>query len=127
MVTFTFKRFTTSGRKKAVKDYEVIQANIKGEIIKEDETIKVKIGDKTYLLTEDSYSCKGKKEVWYQPNRDKYGHRIKIIRKEIDDRCSMDKRYAPFSVGLPCWGDLIKEPLKSPIFRLKKCINPNIY
>lgn len=122
-----FKVVDKTTKSRSVKNYEVLHKDIRGEVIEDEGTIKVKIGDKKYPITSDSYDCKGKKEVWLQNYRDKYGHRIRIIRRECEDRVAMDSRYAPFAVGLPCWGDLIKEPLKNPIFKIKKCINPNIY
>ena len=121
-------RVVENEKRKTTKNYETLEKDVRGIVIRdENDTIKVKVDDKSYFITEDSYDCKGKKEVWMQNYRDKYGHRIRIIRRECEDRIAMDKRFAPFAVGLPCWGDIIKKPLENPKFKIKKCINPNIY
>ncbi len=123
-----FKVVEKSTRSRTTTNYETLEKDVRGIVIKdENNTIRVKVEDKSYPITDDSYDCKGKKEVWLQNYRDKYGHRIRIIRRECEDRVAMDSRYAPFAVGLPCWGDIIKKPLESPKFKIKKCINPNIY
>lgn len=121
-------RVVENEKRKATKNYDTLEKDVRGIVIRdENDIIKVKVDDKSYFITEDSYDCKGKKEVWMQNYRDKYGHRIRIIRRECEDRIAMDKRFAPFAVGLPCWGDIIKKPLENPRFKIKKCINPNIY
>ena len=124
MVKFIFGKFkVVTTNKKIKKENAIIQSNIRGIVIEENGTIKVKIDDNIYDITEDSYDCKGKKEVWYKNIRDKHGKYICIIRA-IDDRKAMDERFIPFRVGLPCTGDLIKESFNKPKFRIKKCINP---
>lgn len=93
----------------------VIQINNKGDYV-------VEYKGKTYNITPESFKTKGRKVV-YSKLRDKYNHRIKIIRDK-DSRIAVNSKfYCPFAQGLIAKGKLVKTAFGPIMFHVVTCYN----
>lgn len=125
MPTFNFSLLTKGKKRKTqeVGKYIVIERNCEGVIINKDNTYKVLYNNKVYSITDESFRTKGRKTI-YAKFKDKFGHRIKIIRDK-DSRPAVDRRfYSAICDGLVCKGKLVKIPLQGLLFHIKVCYNP---
>lgn len=122
---FNFDVSKKKNQTNKIRNVVVVKEKVEGIVVEIDGVVKVDCDGKLYPLTEASHNCRGKKEVWFN-ERDKYGHRIKIIRAP-GERVSMDWRWKPYSVGLIVYGNIVKIAFDAPKFDIKRCINPYIY
>lgn len=103
--------------------YTTIESHCEGLVVENSKGIYcVSYKDKEYEITEKSYECKGKKNV-YARFRDERNHRIRIIRDKLS-KCKMDKRfYIPFAIGLMAKGRLVKNSTGDIKFHITSCYN----
>lgn len=126
MPTFNFSLITKGNKRKIqeISKYTVVERNCEGTIINKDNTYKVLYNNNIYSITDESFRTKGRKIV-YAKFKDKFGHRIKIIRDK-DNRPKVDRRfYSAICDGLICKGKLVKVPFQGILFHIRVCYNPS--
>lgn len=110
-------------REKTSAKYIIIENKCEGLICElENNIYKVKYKEELYSITVESFKTKHKKII-YARWKDKYGHRIKIIR-DIDNRIETNtKLYCAIAPGLIAKGKLVKTPFGSIKFHIRNCYN----
>lgn len=123
MPVFDFSLIKKAKNKREVGNYTVIERNCEGVIIKRNGIYKVLYNNKEYSITTESYKTKHRRTI-YARFRDKFGHRIKIIRDK-DSRIALDTRfYCGICDGLICKGKIVKAPFQQILFHIRVCYNP---
>lgn len=110
-------------KRKPGKKYDIIERNCEGVIIKENGIYLVLYNNIKYKITSQSYDGTNKRTI-YAKVRDKFSHRIKIIRDK-DSRKWVDTRfYCAICDGLICKGKIIKNIFGEILFHVRVCYNP---
>lgn len=124
MVTFNFS-FNPPKKKREPPKKEVILVKQATGIVVNDENgfTKCNYQGNLYTFTLKSFDTYKKKNV-YMRKRDKFGHRIKIIRDK-DKRCKMHRKfYSALSTGLIVKGKIIKTVDDLVLFDVISSYNP---
>lgn len=122
MVKLVFSFTAVERKSKERAAATVIESNVEGLIKLIDGEYFVEYKGKLYKVSESSYNSKNKKVV-YAKNRDKFNHRIKIIR-DNDSKFAVNKQhYIPFADGLTAKGKIIKSPFSKEQFHITSCHN----
>lgn len=121
---FSFSKVKAKGTKrKPAKRYIIIERNCEGVIIKEQDIYFVLYNNTKYKITSQSYDGTNKRTI-YARKRDKYNHRVKIIRDK-DSRKWVDTRfYCAICDGLICKGKIVKNIFDEILFHIRVCYNP---
>lgn len=118
IINFSFK----SKQKREEKPKNIIIKNdVIGLVIKADNGMKVNYENINYLIDPRTLTTKDKKIV-YALRKDKYGHRIKIIRSEGARFDIGTQHYANVCPGLYVLGNII-ENAYGTLFYIKKIID----
>mgnify|MGYP003483614166 CR=1 FL=1 len=122
MVKLVFSFSTVERKSKERVAATIIESNVEGLIKLIDGEYFVEYKGKLYKVSESSYNSKNKKVV-YAKNRDKFNHRIKIIRDNDSKFAVNRKHYIPFADGLMAKGKIIKSPFAKEQFHITSCHN----
>ena len=123
VLKFVLSKVGNDRTNKVKPKYTVIENNCEGFIVQINGIYKVKYKDKIYSITTESYDSNHRKTI-YARWKDKFGHRIKIIR-DVDNRKPTNiKHYCAICDGLICKGKLVNIPLQGTLFHIRVCYNP---
>ena len=131
MIKFNFSLSALQPKKRSpVKKDDVIARDVTGKVITVDGVLKCYINNPylglngSYFFAPDSHKTFKRKTVYFR-GKDKYGHRIKIIRDK-ESRISMNKKfYSAIADGLIVRGNLIKDTLGIIRFHVIVRYNPS--
>lgn len=127
MVTFNFSAITkkskTSRKKESINDIIIVEEKVRGTVeLNSDNEYVVNYNNKFYDITKDSYDTKGKRCV-YTRTKDKYNHRIKIIRDKEAMIKLNSKFYCPFGDKSIVIGNIVKTNFGQKMFKIIKVLD----
>lgn len=124
MVSFSFSLKKNKPKRETKPKNVIIYSNVLGLVIKDNECLRVLYKDILYVIDPTTISTKGRRVI-YARIRDKYNHRIKIIRN-ADGRFDVGtKHYVRVTDGLYVIGNVITNSYGMTLFYIKRVVDYN--